>query len=180
MSAQQVRQRCSPRAGQRCRLSLRGFTLIELLITLAALAIVAAVALPSGRLDNRVQLSAAATMLASDLEYAQSLTLSAPGDPAILRVAANSSGYWVARKSAPTTPIARPDTGEPYQVVFGAGAARRLEGVTIAKLAPAGDVEYDAFGRLAGGVDALFQLKAGAATMVVSVSASTGAVTVGG
>jgi len=158
----------------------RAFTLIELLIALAALAIVAAVALPSGRLDRRVQLAAAATMLASDIEYAQSLTLSAPGDPAIVRVAADGSGYWVARKSAPTTPIARPDTGEPYQVVFGAGVARRLQGVSVTKLAPAGDVEYDAFGRLAGGVDAALQLRAGASVMLVTVSASTGAVTVGG
>ena len=53
-----------------------GFTLIELLIVMAILAIAAAMAVPMVSSAGSMQLRAAVTMVAADLEYAKSLSIS--------------------------------------------------------------------------------------------------------
>jgi len=141
--------------------------------------IVAAIALPSVQVNGKVRVIAASNLFASDLEYAQSLSLSAPGDPALVRVAADGSGYWVARKSAPNTPILRPEANQLYQVVFGVGDARQLADVIITKLSPAAtDVQFDEFGRLSTSEMGDYLLSAGGKSLRVKVSATTGATTV--
>ena len=53
-----------------------GFTMIELLIVVAILAIAAAIAVPMVSSAGSMQLRAAVTMMAADLEYAKSMSIS--------------------------------------------------------------------------------------------------------
>ncbi len=154
----------------------RGFTLVEILITVALMALLIGVALPVFNTGARAQLLAAASLLASDVEYAQSLALSAPDDPALVRLDAANDRYWVALLSSPETPVDLPSGDGPYLVQFGAGDALHLAGVTIGDDAPEA-VAFDGFGRLQTMTDASVALTSPAGERRVLVSATTGVVT---
>lgn len=157
----------------------RGFTLIDLMLALAVLAIMMVVVVPSAQPDEQVKLLAAATRLAADVEYAQSASLSTPGDPTVVRFAADGSGYWLALKSAADTPILIPNSDEPFHVIFGKGDARGLEGMTAGLTAKDADtIEFDAFGRLTETDDASIKLENTAGATYVSVKATTGSVNI--
>ncbi len=166
--------RTSPRRPHR-----RAFTLIDLMLALAVLAIMMVVVVPSAQPDEQVKLLAAATRLAADVEFAQSASLSTPGDPTVVRFAADGSGYWLALKSDADTPILIPNSDEPFQVVFGQGDARGLEGMTAGLTAQDADtIEFDAFGRLTEPDDASIKLENTAGATYISVKATTGSVAI--
>lgn len=153
----------------------RGFSLINLLITVAIMAIVAAAVTPSIASGNQIGLTSAASLLASDLEYAQSLSLADPENPAMVRFEASEGRYWVSRASNPDTPIPRPVTGEAYVVVLGQGEARHAAGVTMTLSGVVDDrLAFDTMGRLATGSDAAITMSSPSGTRVVRVGASTG------
>lgn len=154
----------------------RGFTFVELMITLALLAIAAMISLPALRPDDPLKVIGAATMLASDIEFAQSATLANPGDPTIVRIGDKIPRYWLALQSDPDTPILRP-SGEPYLVHFGGPSHQFLSGLKIELLGqPGGAIVFDAFGRLADGNDAQVRLGNDGGALVVTVKSSTGSV----
>ena len=117
---------------QRCHPTRRGgFTLIELLVIMTIIAVVAAVVLPKFSDGGRLRLVAASSVLTSDIQLAQVMTISDPADPVVIRFDAVQAKYWLARADTPDTPIPRANTVEPYVVVFGLGRAAAAVGVTL-------------------------------------------------
>lgn len=138
----------------------RGFTLVDLAIAVMVLLVIAAVAMPSMRPDDRARLLGAGSRLVSDLEYARSLSIGDPSNPATLVLREEGDGYWLARAETPETPIERNGLGDPYEVIFGEGDADMLAGITIALVGSdqGGAVIFDAFGRLSPAVAAELRL----------------------
>lgn len=158
------------------RASSRAFTLVEILITIVVMAIVVAVAVPTLSADDGARLHGAVGMVASDIELAQSVALADPNDPGVFKAAADGTGYWVATSSDPDTPILTGYSEEPRLVVFGEGVAAQLAGVTIDVDEADREVQFDAFGRLAGMVDLTITLTNASGSRVILVKAATGVV----
>lgn len=151
--------------------------LIDLAITLVIIGIVVLAVVPVVRPEEHVKLIASSSILAADLEFAQSATLASPGDPTVVRFDAENARYWLALRSDPETPIPRPDSSEPYEVTFGEGENHNLWGlaVTLADV-PDDMVVFDAFGRVAQEADPSITLSGEAGEVRVRVRASTGSV----
>ncbi len=64
--------------------SSRGFTLIELLMTMTIIAVLAAVVLPKFTDSGRLRVSAASSVLTSDIQLAQVMTISHPDRPVVV------------------------------------------------------------------------------------------------
>ena len=163
----------------------RGFTLLDLMITLAVMAIIATLVAPSISSNDGISLVSAATILASDLEYAQSESLTNPADPTFLVIDATEKRYWLALASDTQTPIARPEAGptvgepRPYEVVFGEGEVNYLSSVGVALVGgPSGNVPFDPYGRLSQPGNARIRLWNESGELFVIVSATTGTVSI--
>lgn len=107
----------------------RGFSLIDTMMAVVILAIVVAVALPALNNNDRLRIRAAAAILTSDIEFAQSMTIAYPNDPVVLVFTPSTQTYYLAHESDTSTPLTRPDTGEVYVVTLGDGRARVAAGV---------------------------------------------------
>lgn len=127
----------------------RAFTLVEVLVVVAIIAVTAAVVLPRLTDDAVLRLRGAASILISDVEYAQVLSISHPDNPVVVRFDAAKSRYWLAYASAPDAPLNRPGTNQPYDVTFGQGRAASVGdiGVSVQNM-PGETVAFDASGRL--------------------------------
>lgn len=110
----------------------RGFTLLELMVCVTILAVAAVVVTPMFRDGDRLQVVAAARILASDIELAQVMTISFPDQPVVVRFEPAESMYWLAYSFDPETPIYRAGTEEFYLVRMGVGRASAAAGVTMA------------------------------------------------
>lgn len=154
----------------------RAFTLIEMMIVVLLMAIVAVVVLPNASADGTVRLVSAVNMIVADIEYAQSLSLAEPSDPALVRIDEAAESYWIARASDPATPVNRPN-GEPYVVTYGTDPGVDLLGVTLDLENEAKDIQYDEFGRLSTvGERVILVTSAICGTMRIRVKAETGSV----
>lgn len=107
------------------------FTLLELVVVLVIIATVASMVIPRLSDDRRLRLIAASSLLASDIELAQVMTISKPESAVVVRMDPSESRYWLAYAAAPDTPLTRDDNGEAYLVVMGAGRASGAIGVTF-------------------------------------------------
>jgi len=158
---------------RRCR--HRGFTLINLLITIAIMAIVAAVVVPSAAVGNQLGVSSASMILASDLEYAQSLSLASPDDPVIVRFEPAKNRYWLALLSDPMAPLVRPGSDRAYIVEFGVGESQASADVAMTLTdVPNEMLIFDKFGRLTSLNDAQITLSGSGPTRTIEVDATTG------
>lgn len=156
-----------------------GFTLINMLITVAVMAIVAAAVMPSLARGNQMNVSGAAYLLASDLEYAQSISLAQPDDPAVLRFDVGAGVYWIARASDPDTPIFRSNGRDPYRVTLGEGEAVQARDVAITLAnSPDDTIGFDGFGRLTTAADAVVTLTSAESARTLTVDADTGFVVI--
>lgn len=164
-----------PRPTRQPARTTRGFTLINLMVSIAVMALVAGIVLITLEPDDRARALGAAQMVAADIEYAQSLSLANPADPAVVRIDAANDGYWIALVSAPDDPVLKPN-GLPYIVILGEGDAASFSGVDLAVVSGATDsrVEFDAFGRLSDLQDAVLSLTLAGEESDVTVSSSTG------
>jgi len=165
----------------------RGLTLIDMMISLAVLAIITALVAPALGPNDSLKLVSAATILASDIEFAQSESIASPGDPVLVHIDADGDQYWLARVSEPGVPILRPVAAgsdrpaDVYRTDYGDGRAVFLDGIEIEMLgAPGGtgDMPFDAFGRLDQLGDVDVRISNGSDSLVVRVRASTGAVSI--
>ncbi|MEM1424272.1 MAG: hypothetical protein AAGH64_09735, partial [Planctomycetota bacterium] len=132
----------------------RGVMLIDLLVAVAIIGVVVLAVVPMVRTEGPLQLVSGTTMIAADIEFAQSRTLAQPSDPTIVCVRDDGSGYWLALLSDPTVPIDDPK-GSRWERVFGVGTLAELDGCTIGaigleRLPDDGPhaVVFDSFGRL--------------------------------
>ena len=110
-----------------------GFTLLDMLVTMAVMLIVAAIVLPGSAVgsDAQSRLLAAASIVASDLEFAQVQNITNPEEPVVVRFDVTQNRYWVAFADATETPMSRPDNGEPYEVRLGIGRAAAAAGAVL-------------------------------------------------
>lgn len=126
------------------RAGARGFTILEVVIAAVIVAIIAASAinmLVGGRFE-RVQ--AGIRLLQSDMDVARATALSNPGDPVVLRLHADGSGYHVARASAPDTPLT--GANGPLSVTFGVGRGESAAGCSISTVSGVLTLQYGPFG----------------------------------
>jgi len=157
----------------------RGFTLLEMLITITILAVVASVVTPMFSDDNRLRLMAASSVISSDIELAQVMTISYPDQPVVVRFDAGKQMYWLAYAADSETPIVRETTGEPYVVVIGQGRASTAQNVSL-KIA---DMTNDGltFAASGGLVDfattPMIELSRNGAAVTLTISPNTGTIT---
>ncbi|MDX2114083.1 MAG: hypothetical protein SFZ24_00500 [Planctomycetota bacterium] len=157
----------------------RAFALLDVLLAAALLAILAALAIPSLRPNDSLKMVSAAVLISADLEYAQSATIAAPGDPTVFRLDEKLPRYWLALASSPDTPITRPD-GAPWLVTLGSGSLASLNELSLRLEGVAGTtVAFDRFGRLNQGDDIRVIIESQAGELPVRISASTGSVYMG-
>lgn len=158
----------------------RAFLLLDLLLAIVVMAILAAVALPALRPNDSLKLISGATMVAADLEFAQASTLEDPTDPVIFRVDDTIARYWLARQSAPDTPITKPN-GSPHEVQFGEGAHDFLDnvGIHLDDTDDGATVSFDPFGRLTQTKDTLVVLTSPTGELAVRIASATGSVYIG-
>src|SRR5688572_2454757 len=109
----------TPRGGRRA-----AFTLIEVLVALTLVAALAAIVAPMFSDDSRLRVMAASSIISSDIELAQVMTISHPDNPVVVCFDPGNASYWLAYAADPDTPLSREDTGEPYQVTLGLDRAR--------------------------------------------------------
>ncbi len=154
----------------------RAFTLVEILITVAIMAVIVAVAVPALSSNDGARLHGALNMVASDIEYAQSVALADPNDPGVFKASADGTSYWVATSSDPDAPVLSEYSNEPRLVVFGTGVAAGFEGVTVTVAQADREIQFDGFGRLAEMDDILVTISNGAGVREIFVKSSTGVV----
>lgn len=160
----------------------KGILLIDLMVAMAIIGVVLLAVMPTIRSEGPLQLVAGSTMLAADVEYAQSRTLSDPSDPVVVVFDPDGTTYWLAHLSDHVTPIDDPD-GDPWVRVMGEGAADQLDGCTLARyelpsLPDDGPevIIYDEFGRLETDNDLAIGIVNSTGEQVVHVRAATGSV----
>lgn len=161
------------------RFARAGVALLDVMLAIVVLSIVVVAAVPALRPSEGLKLVSAATVLAADIEFAQSSSIDKPTDPTIVRVDDKEGRYWLARASAPQTPIERPD-GTPWLVDFASGKQAYLQGLGLRLENGVNDaVVFDGFGRLTASADARIVLVSPAGELPVRIASSTGSVSIG-
>jgi hypothetical protein len=165
----------------------RGVALIDLMVAMAIIGVVLLAVIPSTRSEEPLKLVSATTMIAADVEYAQSLTLASPSQPTVVVFDAPGGRYWLAEGLAPDTPIESPSTGEPWMRAIGEGALLQLAGTAldthnVGWIHDDGTLrlEFDAFGRLNQSGDLAIEVSNTSGSMFVHVRETTGTVAVTG
>lgn len=160
--------------------------MLELMIVVAVLAIAGAIALPMFSSTDATRLAAAARVLAADIDAARAESI-AHGEDLRHLVFDNDNLTWhIAPASDTATPISHPDTGRPYTRTLGTRDLKQLEGVTINSYAldTASETNdnklgFGLYGQLDQSADATITLSAGAATLTLTINATSGEVTIG-
>jgi prepilin-type N-terminal cleavage/methylation domain-containing protein len=166
------------------RIVRHGFTMIELLIVMAILAIAAAIVVPMASSAGSMQLRAAVNIVAADLEYAKSLSISRGQKYAVIFDKTTES-YRVTDETGTT--ISHPvKKGFPFVVDFRNDG--RLAGVDIVDVSFDGlaAVSFDSLGSPYHGTggsaaslnSGVITVRAGGLTRTVNVEAVTGYITV--
>jgi len=171
---------------QRGGLGKRGVSMLELMIVVAVLGIVGAIALPMFSGTDATRLSAAARVLAADLDAARAESIAHGEDLRFVVFDPDAVTWHIAAASDTTAPINHADTGQPYTRTLGRGALRQLDGVTVStySLDRASETNDDKlgfglYGQTDQANDATITFAAGASTITVTVNASSGEVTIG-
>ena len=166
-------------ASSRSNTARRGFTLIELLMTMTIIIVAGALVMPKLSDDKQLRLVAAASILTSDIELAQVMTISHPGDPVVVQFDPDHEQYWLAYADDIDTPIPRPDNGRPYLIVFGQDRARSAAGVSLSLTEVTGNtLAFDAQGGVAD-ISAQPVIRLGLATRFIDlrIAPTTGTIT---
>jgi prepilin-type N-terminal cleavage/methylation domain-containing protein len=159
----------------------RGFTFVEVIVTVVCLAIAAVIVFPTVSDNSGERLRGAAQILAADLEYAQSESMSRSDDPRMLVIDADSGGYVIATRSAPTTPITNKVGNIPYVTRFGSGRAIGTANVKVGTYSLGGDnrLGFGALGQLDQATTATIELLCGSRKISISLDPTTGEITTG-
>lgn len=162
---------------RRTRTDRPGFTVVELAIAAVVVAILAVAAWPDREADDQAKLDSALSRLESDIEYARTVALTTPSDPPVLKVSLKEDRYWIARQSAPDTPITNPATRKPYIVQFGGSGDASVSGVNIYanNFGDQSMLVFDSSGgvKTDGSVGMEFQLRGRTASLKISPGSAT-------
>lgn len=113
-------------ASSRC-----GFTLLELTIVVGIIAVIASMILPMLSDQDRMRLTAASSVLTSDIELAQSMSIATPDALHGVHFEPAKACWWISKTKTPDTPIVREDTNDVYLVTLGADRGKAAAGVTF-------------------------------------------------
>ncbi len=167
------------------RIARHGFTMLELLVVVAIIAIAAAIVVPMASSAGTMQLRAAVTMVAADLEYAKSMSISR-GKRYSVVFDSGAESYRITDPNGTTIshPIKGP--GSAYAVDFrGDGRLKDVEIVSASFDGPSA-VSFDYLGipYSAGATPAallnpgVITLRAGGSTRTVQVEPVTGYISI--
>ena len=158
-----------------------GLTIIELLVTVACIAVAAAIVLPVFGDGASAQLRAAAELLVADLEYAQSESIGHADDPRLVVFDIASNRYHIAPKSQPAVPLGDPVTNFSYVTTYGSQRAAALPRVKLSGYSLGGDnrLGFGGVGQLDQTTPATITLSAGTRTLTVTLDPVTGEASVG-
>jgi len=167
------------------RIVRHGFTMIELMVVVAIIAIAAAIVVPMASSAGSMQLRAAVTMVAADLEYAKSMSISR-GQRYSIVFNSTTESYRIADENGTT--ISHPIKGPSFPYVVDFRNDSRLNHVEIvsADFDDASAVGFDYLGipySVTGSPAALLEpgvitLQAGTATRTISVEPVTGYISI--
>jgi Tfp pilus assembly protein FimT len=160
----------------------RAFTLAEMLVTVVCISIAGTLVIPNMGNTDGSKLSAAASLLASDLEFVQSESMAHGDDPRVI-VFDTTAGTWrMAAKSAPTTTLNHPVTSMPWITQLEHGRAASLKGVTIQSVSFNGTGEltlgFGPQGDLDQTSNATITLGCGRKRVTLTINAVSGATTI--
>ena len=152
-----------------------GFTLVELMISVAVLAIIAALAIPLLGDSDALRLDAAERLLRSDLEHTQILAITHPQEEYVFVIHDDGFGWHIALTSDPETPVLKSISQEPLVVSIGQGRGAPAVGVTLTTNAVDNQIAFDPNGGLS---DFTFEteitLSIGESSGTITIAASTG------
>ena len=148
------------------------------MITVGILVTVAAFIVPQMASADRARLMSASAMLRSDLELAQTMSISSPSNPIAVRFEPAQNRYWLAYAATPGMPMDRPGTMDPYLVEFGVGEASSAANVALTISGPADNtVTFNSLGGLSAlaGSPAV-RLSFGSQAIELTISHLTGSI----
>lgn len=149
----------------------RGYTLIEIGFVVVVVGIIIAASLPDSDTRAKQEAATAAAIFESDVNYARGKSIADPTDPLVIKLDAPNKKYWLARKSAPNTPICHPQTGKAYETKYGIGGKKGFENVTIIGNDFGGDavLGFDSVGNIDQTASAVLQLSSKGASVEITV-----------
>ncbi len=154
-----------------------GFTLVELILSLAIMAILAALAAPMFGSNDALQLDVAKRLLVSDLEYTQVLAIANPEDNIALVIEENGTGWHIAQASSQSIPLNDRVTGEALVKTLGQGPAAPADQVRIESNAQDNIILFDQNGGLVDfSQEILISLTIGETNALIQISPTTGSI----
>lgn len=163
-----------------------GVTLLEMMIVVAILGIIGAIAAPMFASTDATRLTAAASVLAADIDAARAESIAHSDDTRLIIFDNNDLTWHIVAASDITTPINLPDSGQPYSRTLGNRALKQLQGVTVDSYSLDAASETDdnklgfgIYGQTDQTADATITLRSGDSVLTLTVNASTGEVTIG-
>ncbi len=151
----------------------RGFTVIEILIVMVIITIVAMTAIPMMSSASSIQIRAAASMIAADLEYAKSMAISRGQNYSVV-FDQNADSYQL---EDPDGVIQHPvKKGFDYIVDFQSDSRLNKVDITGVNFSGNPDVEFDSMGSPDSG--GTVSLQAGSTTATITVTSITGYISI--
>ena len=153
----------------------KAFTMIELMLVLAILATMAMLTIPMVRDHDATSVQAAASILRSDLERAQSMAMAYPDRRIGLRFDDDGRGWSLIDAEAPSTPLLDEFSGQPVSIRLGVGRGHVAPDVEVHAGLNDSLLVFDSLGGLENpGPPVILQLNRATQTASVRVSSSTG------
>lgn len=153
----------------------RAFTLFEMLLTTVLIIIAAAMVVPLFGSSDSAYVSAGASVMIADLDFAQATAINDPSDDITVHFEPANARWWITTAGDPGTTLTQ-SNGDPYDTTMGAGRAEMAVDVTITLGGGiTGDAfSYDAFGRLTQDENAIITLARGSSQTVITIDAEMG------
>ncbi|MEM6504364.1 MAG: prepilin-type N-terminal cleavage/methylation domain-containing protein [Planctomycetota bacterium] len=173
-------------ASNRRQPNRRAVSMVEMMIVVAVLGIIGALVAPMFSATDATKLTAAANVLAADLDAARAESMAHSEDTRYLVFANDDVTWHIAATSDTTTPINHPDTGLPYSRSLGSNGLRQLLGVTVdsysldaASESSDNKLGFGIYGQTDQTSNATITLRSGDNVITLTVNATTGEVAIG-